>query len=840
MAPLVSRLLCFLLLLKNLEGVTPARFSSGTTRCSPLLRPSFSSISNRSCSSSSCSSSSCSSSKSCWCSSSSRSIGLPEMVARRLPAGVLGLRPLRGQPLARQQQQTQQQLLQRHQQQHKQQQRSRLCCWAATAACPLALPASGTGSPSSQPFLRPRVSRLPSSCLQQQQRSSSSSSGIYLGPFDLDGGVEGSIPGDPRSGAAPAAAAADRDLSLRSLCASVVKVYSDYTDPNYALPWQMQRQCSSTGSGFVVGGPAGALAELASERLLHAPTAAAAAAASCVRGWVCGLRSPTKYPARVLAIGHECDLALLTVDDEAFWENTEGLEFGEIPALQDGVIVLGYPRGGDNLCITSGVVSRVDVNTYAHSNTALLCVQLDAAINPGNSGGPALRGGRVVGVAFQGWDATAAQNVGYAVPANIIRHFLLDLKRHSRYTGFPAAGVVYQHLENKCMQQKVGLADLKPQDLPQGVTPSGIFVAATDTVRTQSFLERAKAAADRLQAAATRATAAQPTAAAAAAPTAAAGAAAEAARGSGLSEATHTGRDEDAPTADPTPAVLAAAAAVEAAAAAAAAAGKAPLSAAEKRALVHAELEKTLGLKPEDVILAVEGVDVAEDGTVHFRDMERVSVSHVIANKFMGETLRLTVLRDRRVQDVVVPLEAEHSLIPKHQWGRKARYLVYGGLVFCPLSLEYLKARWPIEMRDEFGPKFHERAPSSLLRPLTEVFASVEGEEPIVLTQILASDLTSGYCCRNCLLATVDGVKVRNMRHLAQLLGVKTPQQQRQQQQQQQQQQEQQQEQQQQSEFVTFVLEEKLQVVLNRKKAEAMLPTILEQHAIHSQTSEHL
>ena len=42
----------------------------------------------------------------------------------------------------------------------------------------------------------------------------------------------------------------------------------------------------------------------------------------------------------------------------------------QIPALQDGVIVLGYPRGGDNLCITSGVVSRVDVNTYAHSNTA--------------------------------------------------------------------------------------------------------------------------------------------------------------------------------------------------------------------------------------------------------------------------------------------------------------------------------------------------------------------------------------------------------------------------------------------------------------------------------------
>lgn len=46
-------------------------------------------------------------------------------------------------------------------------------------------------------------------------------------------------------------------LDLNSLCTSVVKVYSDFTDPNYALPWQMQRQGSSTGSGFIVHPSAG-------------------------------------------------------------------------------------------------------------------------------------------------------------------------------------------------------------------------------------------------------------------------------------------------------------------------------------------------------------------------------------------------------------------------------------------------------------------------------------------------------------------------------------------------------------------------------------------------------
>lgn len=35
----------------------------------------------------------------------------------------------------------------------------------------------------------------------------------------------------------------------------------------------------------------------------------------------------------------------------------------------------------------AGVVSRIEVTSYAHSSTELLGVQIDAAINSGNSGG---------------------------------------------------------------------------------------------------------------------------------------------------------------------------------------------------------------------------------------------------------------------------------------------------------------------------------------------------------------------------------------------------------------------------------------------------------------------
>ena len=41
-----------------------------------------------------------------------------------------------------------------------------------------------------------------------------------------------------------------------------------------------------------------------------------------------------KFIAEVLAIGIECDIALLTVKDETFWEGVNPLAFGPLPRLQ--------------------------------------------------------------------------------------------------------------------------------------------------------------------------------------------------------------------------------------------------------------------------------------------------------------------------------------------------------------------------------------------------------------------------------------------------------------------------------------------------------------------------
>ena len=90
----------------------------------------------------------------------------------------------------------------------------------------------------------------------------------------------------------------------------------------------------------------------------------------------------------MLAIGVECDLALLAVDDDDFWRGLEGVMLCKsLPRLQESVSVCGFPLGGDTLSVTSGVVSRCETTSYVHSGTGseLLAVQIDAAVNSGKS-----------------------------------------------------------------------------------------------------------------------------------------------------------------------------------------------------------------------------------------------------------------------------------------------------------------------------------------------------------------------------------------------------------------------------------------------------------------------
>ncbi|XP_041998852.1 protease Do-like 9 [Salvia splendens] len=225
---------------------------------------------------------------------------------------------------------------------------------------------------------------------------------------------------------------------------AVVKVFCVHTEPNFSLPWQRKRQYSSSSSGFVIKGRRVLTNAHSVEHYTQVKLKK--------RG------SDTKYVATVLAIGTECDIALLTVEDDEFWEGVSPVEFGDLPALQDAVTVVGYPIGGDTISVTSGVVSRIEILSYVHGSTELLGLQIDAAINSGNSGGPAFNDkGTCVGIAFQSLKHEDAENIGYVIPTPVIMHFIQDYEKNGTYTGFPILGVEWQKIENPDLRLSMGM-----------------------------------------------------------------------------------------------------------------------------------------------------------------------------------------------------------------------------------------------------------------------------------------------------------------------------------------------------------------------------------------------
>jgi S1-C subfamily serine protease len=163
-----------------------------------------------------------------------------------------------------------------------------------------------------------------------------------------------------------------------------------------------------------------------------------------------------KFEAKVAGVGTDIDLALLTVQEEKFFEKRPALPRArQLPRTQDSVTVHGFPVGGSELSVTKGVVSRID-HGVLYGRTSGTLIQVSAAINPGNSGGPAVANDKMIGLVCS--RLNEAENIGYVIPNEEIDGFLARLK-DGRYESkaMEATGTDFQRLENPALRRLLKL-----------------------------------------------------------------------------------------------------------------------------------------------------------------------------------------------------------------------------------------------------------------------------------------------------------------------------------------------------------------------------------------------
>mmetsp|Transcript_30424 Transcript_30424/g.76410 ORF Transcript_30424/g.76410 Transcript_30424/m.76410 type:complete len:566 (+) Transcript_30424:135-1832(+) len=392
---------------------------------------------------------------------------------------------------------------------------------------------------------------------------------------------------------------------------NVVKVFVTIQCPDYEQPWQAEAVGQATGSGVVISG----------QRVLTAAHVVADATFLQVQR----TDDPEMVVATVLAVCHECDLAVLSVSKDAFFKDIQPAELAPFPHLRDKVYVAGFPVGGEELSVTEGVVSRIEGQPYSHSQRYLLAVQVDAAINSGNSGGPVFsEDNKLAGIAFQA--LVEAEATGHIIPPNVIAHFLEGYEQHSAQRDyvhkFPSLGVSVQKLLNPLLRGHLGMDEAKGH--------SGLRV-------TQVMYGNS----------------------------------------------------------------------------------------------AHGVLE--VG----DVIMSLDGVNIANNGSVSLEiDGQRLRLdSQIMCSLYqIGKVLKVRILRNKEEREMEVTLKPQVDLVPLAQYDVQPPFFIYMGVVFQPLSLNYI-----LKAFTSHGP------PNQFLTLLEDSTPSETRKEVVFIAQTLSDEVNLGY-----------------------------------------------------------------------------------------------
>lgn len=161
--------------------------------------------------------------------------------------------------------------------------------------------------------------------------------------------------------------------------------------------------------------------------------------------------SDKKYTVQKIYRDQLNDVAILKIDPS---ENKDvslaPITLGDSSHLQVGqfVIAIGTALGEFKNTVTTGVISGLGRGITAGSDYQGLAEQLDnviqtdAAINPGNSGGPLLNSSGQV-IAVNTAVAQNGQNIGFAIPINVIRDSLKNFNNTGQFNR-PYLGVAYK------------------------------------------------------------------------------------------------------------------------------------------------------------------------------------------------------------------------------------------------------------------------------------------------------------------------------------------------------------------------------------------------------------
>jgi Do/DeqQ family serine protease len=183
------------------------------------------------------------------------------------------------------------------------------------------------------------------------------------------------------------------------------------------------------------------------------------------------LNDRREFNAHVLLGDADSDLAILKLEGA---EDLPFLELRDSDAVEVGELTLaiGNPFGVGQT-VSSGIVSGLARSGAANNGGQGYFIQTDAPINPGNSGGALIdMQGRLIGVNTSILTRSGGSNgIGFAIPADLVAAFVEQARAGEAVFNRPWAGLAGQPVDAD-MAGPLGL------DRPGGIIVSGLHAAS--------------------------------------------------------------------------------------------------------------------------------------------------------------------------------------------------------------------------------------------------------------------------------------------------------------------------------------------------------------------------
>jgi hypothetical protein len=166
-------------------------------------------------------------------------------------------------------------------------------------------------------------------------------------------------------------------------------------------------------------------------------------------------------------------------------------------------------------------------------------------------------------------------------------------------------------------------------------------------------------------------------------------------------------------------------------------------------------------LARDDVLLAIDGIAVNENGYYLHPLWGKVHLKYLLNRKRAGDKIRLEIMREGERKTVEAPLtrfDSNSTRILSYRKEQGEPHVIFGGVVLRELSVPFLK---------QWGKDWRDTAPYQMLYEFhfaNDVVPEPEKDRIVILSRVLADEFNRGYAeLKNAIVRSVNGVPVRSL-----------------------------------------------------------------------------